>query len=161
MKTRYKLTDQFLRTHNGFQWAPGVWAKTDGTGDLCGPGWLHCYASPLLAALLNPIHAKIENPRLWKCEVRGEVKTDRGLKEGWTEMRLTAEIALPEISTEQRVRFAILCAKQVYHDPGWNQWANGWLDGTDRAEAAAAAEEAAEAARADLNLKKIAKQACE
>jgi hypothetical protein len=48
-----------------------------------------------------------------------------------------------------RVRFAILCAKEVCADLPWNAWADKWLSGEDRSEAAAgAAAEAAWAARA-------------
>ena len=36
------------------------------------------------------------------------------------------------MTPEQRVRFAILCARQVYTEPDWTRWANAWLDGTDR-----------------------------
>lgn len=52
------------------------------------------------------------------------------------------------VDTTQRVRFGILCALQVYQDPAWRKWAEGWLSGSDRGEAAAgiAAVWAAEAA---------------
>jgi len=61
---RYKLTDQNLQTHGGYQWVVGEWHKATGDGKaLCTDGWLHCYDSPELAVLLNPIHAGIENPR--------------------------------------------------------------------------------------------------
>ena len=53
----YKLTNQEMQTHNGFQWELGEWQETSGEGGLCGPGWLHYYSDPLLAVLLNPIHA--------------------------------------------------------------------------------------------------------
>ena len=137
-----KLTRQDMTTHNGFQWEVGKWYKTDGQGNLCGPGWLHGYTHPLLAALLNPIHADIDEPRLWAVEIEGQRKDDNGLKFGATRMRLVKELPLPEVTTEQHIKFAILCAKQVYDNPSWNQWAD------DRAAAAAEAAEAAGAAGA-------------
>ena len=107
-------------------------------------GWLHCYADPLLAVLLNPIHADYENPRLFRARVGRKSKHDHGLKSGYTKMTLIEEIPLPAISTAQRVRFATLCAMKVYQDPGFVQWGENWLSGKDRsAEAAEAAAGAA------------------
>ena len=146
----YKLTDQNLQTHGGYQWEPGVARETDGEGNLCGPGWLHYYHDPLLAVLLNPIHADIEGPILWEAEAEGLHRDDKGLKGGCTRLTLIRQIDLPQITTEHRIRFAILCAKTVCNDPAWNRWADRWLDGSDRsvaaAEAAWAAERVAESA---------------
>ena len=143
----YKLTDQNMQTYNGCLWVLGDEKTTSGEGGLCGPGWLHCYSDPLLAVLLNPIHADYENPRLFRAHVGGTSKPDHGLKSGYTKMTLIEEIPVPAISTAQRVRFAILCAMKVYQDPGFVQWGENWLSGKDRsAEAARAAAEAAEAA---------------
>lgn len=96
--TYYKLTDQNLKTHNGFQWTLGKWESTDGDGELCSGHWLHCYNSPLLAVLLNPIHAGIVNPRLFQVGVRGKKRTDNGLKFGFSEMQLSKEILLPVLT---------------------------------------------------------------
>ena len=154
----YKLTDQNLQTHGGYQWEPGVARETDGRGNLCGPGWLHYYHDPLLSALLNPIHADIADPVLWEAEAEGLHRDDRGLKGGCTRLTLLRRIELPQITTEQRIRFGILCAKVICDNPAWNAWADRWLDGSDRsvetaweawaAADAAAAEAAARAARA-------------
>jgi len=134
----YKLTDQNLQTHGGYQWEPGVARETDGNGDLCGPGWLHYYHDPLLAVLLNPIHADIEDPILWEAEAEGLHKDDQGLKGGCTKLTLLRQIDLPQITTEQRIRFGILCAKAVCADPAWNKWADRWLSGADMSVEAAA-----------------------
>ena len=146
----YKLTDQNLQTHGGYQWEPGVARETDGNGDLCGPGWLHYYHDPLLAVLLNPIHADIANPILWEAEADGLHRDDRGLKGGCTRLTLIRQVDLPQITTEQRVRFGILCAKAVCNDRAWSAWADRWLDGSDRSQesAWAATEAAARAAEA-------------
>ena len=149
MDALYKLTDQNMRTYGGHQWELNTPAPPlDGKGDLCGPGYYHFYTHPLLAILLNPIHAKIDNPRLF--EARGKVeKTDHGLKVGVLTATLTKEIPLPKITVEQRVKFGILCAKKVYRDKCWNAWADNWLNGENRTkEAAWAARAATEAAAA-------------
>ena len=153
---KYKLTNQELRTYGGCQWEVGKQKTTSGEGELCESGWLHYYHSPELAVLLNPIHAAIEEPRLWEVSADGEHKDDCGLKGGCTEMTLLREIALPSVTTEQRVEFGIRCALEVYQDKAWRTWAEEWLSGEDRSEGAAegaagagwaAAEAAAEAAR--------------
>ncbi len=140
----YKLTDQKMRTYNGFQWELGRWYETSGEGGLCGPGWLHTYTHPLLAVLFNSIHAGIDNPRLFECE--GDVgREDRGLKVGCTWLMLLKELSVPKITLIQRVTFGILCSLKVYREESYIRWAEAWLSGEDRSKAMAVA--AAEAAR--------------
>lgn len=149
---KYKLTTQDGTTHNYYQWSlpkgekPGDWHRTSGEGNLCRPGWLHYYHHPLLAVLLNPIHADIQDPILWEVEVGGEQKDDAGLKGGATKMRLLKKIDLPMFSTEQRVVFGIYCALETCNDKEFVRWANGWLMGSDRSAAAATQAARAEAA---------------
>ncbi len=144
---KYKLTDQNLQTYNGFQWEIGKKVTTSGEGNLCSEGWLHFYHSPELAVLLNPIHANFKNPRLFEIEVGDRCLDDRELKGGTTEMTLIKELEVPTISLTQKIAFGILCAKEVYKDQKWNEWADNWLIGKDRSkESAAAAYTAADAA---------------
>ena len=142
----YKLTDADAKTRGGTEWGPGVSHSGTGEGKLCGPGWIHAYADPLLAVLLNPIHACFPRPRLWEAE--GEVSKTDGLKVGCRTVTTSREIPLPEITTAQKVAFAILAVKEVCDDPAWNAWADRWLSGEDRSESAAwsAAESARSAA---------------
>jgi hypothetical protein len=160
-ETAYKLTTQAMTTHGGFKWALGKTYRTSGEGPLCGKGWLHFYASPLLAVFLNPIHADIKRPRMFRAVCGGKRLSDHGLKVGYTEAALVEEIALPVVALAQRIAFGILCTKNVYDDEGWNRWADRWLAGVDRtymaaagaAEAAgAAAAEAAAAAAEEMNI---------
>ncbi|MGA7524525.1 MAG: hypothetical protein WBW84_18890, partial [Acidobacteriaceae bacterium] len=147
----YKLTDENGQTMGHTQWAPGVTHTAPGTGDLCSSGWIHTYSHPLLAVLLNPVHADFIRPKLWECEVSGASKDDCGLKQGWESVTTVREIPLPVVSVEQRVRFAILCAKEVYQEPEFILWADRWLTGEDRspwAAWAAAASSAWAAAKA-------------
>lgn len=134
---RYKLTDADGRTHGDTQWAVGVTHTASGIRDLCGPGWIHVYPSPVLAVLLNPIHANFPSPRLWQVACQGRSLDDHGLKQGWTSVTVTAELPRPQVTTAQRARFAILCAQAVYRDPAWQLWAEGWLLGRDRTRKAA------------------------
>ena len=134
----YKLTDGDGQTRNDTQWGPGVSHSGTGKGELCGPGWIHAYEHPLVAVLMNPIHANFQNPRLWEAE--GEVGLrDSQIKCGCKTLTTIREIPLPSITTEMRVRFAILCAKGVCACPSWNAWADRWLSGEDRSEDASEA----------------------
>jgi len=132
MNIRYKLTTQDLTTYNYTKWVLNEWKETSGLGPLCTRGWLHCYTSPLLAILLNRIHADIINPKLFKCEVEGKCLTDKGLKEGWTRMRIIEEMEVPQLSHINRIAFGILCALEVCKDEKWVLWANNWLENKDR-----------------------------
>ena len=168
----YKLTDEKDQTYNKTQWGEGVSHQADGQGDLCGPGWIHATTHPLLAVLLNPIQGNYDlvTAHLWEGE--GEVgKEDYGLKVGCTQFTTLRRLPLPTPSLEQRVRFAILCACQVYKESTWQTWAQAWLDGSNRTQEAAwavgeaawaAAGAAARAAREaePLNLVSLAEEAC-
>lgn len=144
MSTLYKLTDSCGKTRNDTQWGPGVSHSGTGEGGLCGPGWIHAYEHPLIAVLMNPIHADFKNPRLWEAEGKIAIR-DGQIKCGCATLTTIREIPLPEITTEMWIRFAILCTKEASTAAvgeawkAWNAWADKWLSGEDRSAAAAAA----------------------
>ena len=132
----YKLTDENHETHNNTKWGEGVEHTADGKGPLCSKHWVHAYEDARIASLLNPIHCNFKNPVLWEAE--GEVgEKDNCLKLGCTRLKTIKIIPLPEITTEQRVLFAIYCAKQVCDNKEWNEWADNWVSGEDRSEESA------------------------
>jgi hypothetical protein len=131
----YKLTDENMQTYNNTQWVLNEWqspASPDATANLCSKAWLHGYIDPVLAVLLNPLHANFDKPRLFEAEAEGEIKYDGQLKFGCQRMRIIKEIRLPKLTPEQRVKFAIFCALEVYQDSDFVTWANNWLNGSDR-----------------------------
>jgi len=147
MTILYKLTDENDRTYGGCQWGAGIQHVRWGKGPLCGNGWTHWCTDPVLAVLLNPIHADFDlaTAHLWEGE--GTVGIDdNGLKVGCTDGRTLRRMEMPRVTLEQRIRFGILCARAVCEDPGWNLWAAEWLSGHDRTEAKARASAEAEAA---------------
>ena len=150
MRTGYKLTTRAGTTYCGFQWTPSKWVKTSGDGPLCSPAWTHWYDTPELAAFLNPIHADIADPILWRGETDGKFLEDHGLKYGATRGRILEQVPLPEITTEQRVEVGIVCALLVCHEPRFVAWAEAWLSGHDRSPEAAWAARAAARARHPL-----------
>ena len=152
MTTLYKLTTQDYKTRAGesneTQWGKGVTHTAGGSGALCSDAWIHAYTHPLLAVIFNPIHASIDNPVLWKCE--GVVGKTDSTKVGCTSLTTLKTIALPDVTIEQRVKFAILGARATYREPAFLSWSAEWLAGTTEARAkkaawAAAAVTAAEA----------------
>jgi len=143
----YKLTDEKGQTNEDTQWGENITHRAIGEGsELCTQDVIHVYDHPLKAAMFNPIHANFTIPHLWECRVRKVVAND-GLKVGVKSCTTIKEIPLPEITMEQRVRFAIYCSLEVYSDKDFIKWANNWLNGKDRtAEAVRAAARAAKEA---------------
>ena len=140
----YKLTDKDDRTYGGCQWGKNVTHKASGKGGLCTSGWIHYYSDPVLALFLDPLHGNFgATAHLWEVEVSGETKDDRGLKFGAMELTTVRRLRKKRITTEHRIRFAILCAQEVCHGKAWNKWADAWLDGTDRTRVSASATRAA------------------
>jgi hypothetical protein len=133
-----KLTTQQMTTFGGYQWRSREWREAPGRGPLCASGWIHIYTHPLMATAMNPIHANIDNARLWAVEVGGRTLDDDGLKLGVQKCRLLYERPLPVISTDALVRWAILCARTSPQPLKWLGWSERWLSGEDRSEARAA-----------------------
>src|SRR3990167_643411 len=150
MKKYYKLTDENLETYHGCHWQLGVERSAAWRGELCTAGWIHVYDDPLLAIIMNPIHANFQRPRLFEVATRGRVKNDRGMKFGVQHCTLVRELPPPVITPVQRAAFGILCVLPVYTDTCFIAWAEKWLNGSDRSiEAAANAANAAANAAAD------------
>ena len=109
----YKLTDNVGQTKDNTQWGNNVSHTAKGDGKvLCSDGFIHYYTHPLLAVLLNPIHAKFESPRLWEAEASGKI-LDEPLKSGCKTLTTIKEIPLPEISRVQRIVFGF-CVLRRY-----------------------------------------------
>jgi hypothetical protein len=87
---------------------------------------------------MDPEHGNFgATARMWEAEGRVE-KRDGHLKCGCLSLTTVREIPLPQITIEQRVRFAIACEWPGYDDPKWRTWARKWLSGEDRSAASAA-----------------------
>ena len=136
----YKLTDENGQTYGGCQWGENITHGEDelleGEGPLCSGHWYHAYQDTILAVLMNPAHAKFENPRLWAAEANiGREKPD---KVGCKSLTTLREVPLPDITITQRQAFAILAALEVYDGLKFVAWAEKWLSGEDRSAATAA-----------------------
>ena len=133
----YKLTDEDNQTRNNTQWGENVTHEAMGNGKkLCTDGWIHFYEDPLVAMMMNPIHASFNNPHLWEAEAEGEVLRE-ATKSGCKKLTTLKQIPLPEITLTQRVAFGILCALEVCAEESFREWAKNWLSGKDRSVCAA------------------------
>ena len=111
----YKLTDEHSCTKNNTQWGTNIThsISPDKTNPkLCSDSWIHFYTSPLVAVLMNPVHANFANPILWECETAGEHVIEP-IKAGCKQLTTLRQISLPVFTTTQRAAFSILCAQQV------------------------------------------------
>ena len=133
----YKLTDQEGKTHGMTQWGPSVRHKALGKGKkLCSTDCIHDYKSPFHAVLFNLIGANFSYPLLWEGKGQG-LKADDGIKRGWAEYTTIKQIPLPDIPLEKMIEIAIRVTKKIYTEVACTAWANNWLSGEDRSEAAA------------------------
>lgn len=133
MAILYKLTDKNDQTRGGCQWGENVSHTTDGSGELCGPGFTHWYTHPLLAVLFNMLHGRydLSTAHLWEGE--GEVvKTNYGLKVGCTTARTIRRIPIPEVSITQKKAFYVLAKMQLKQSEAWLSWMTAWLEDKNR-----------------------------
>lgn len=95
-KTYYKLTDMNGATRNNTQWKIGETKTlpTKKNPELCSGDVFHAYTNLNLGLLLNPIHANIENPRVW--EITGKVCVSDWGKAGMFSQKPVREIEVPQ-----------------------------------------------------------------
>lgn len=106
MTTLYKLTTSCGKTrkswNNEKQWGEGV--KHRATGDkrkgLCSDAYIHAYEHPIIALIMNPVHANFHNPLLWEAQGRIIVRSDDG-KVGCRSLTTIKRIEKPKIILSQ------------------------------------------------------------
>jgi len=99
---------------------------------------LSAYATPLLAALMQPVHDFDRPQGLTPCAGLADVVYTDGLRlKGLLFDRAPVPITLPLISSTTRTAFAVLLARSVYANPDFLWWADGWISGRDRTRATA------------------------
>ena len=133
----YKITDEKNCSKNATQWGVGITHELPPCNDpkLCTNKVIHAYRTAEQVAFMYLAHVSYSEPHLWKAE--GDIVVDDGTKVGVFRLTTLIEIPMPVITTEQRIEIAIRCAKLVCTDERWNNWADKWLDGTDRSNNAA------------------------
>ena len=127
----YKVVDENDRTWDGTEWGAGVThTAPGGEQGVCGPGWLHAYRDVRLAALLCTAHVPFTACRVWEADA--DVSEDLGDKLLCTRITTIRLIHLPTYTTEQRVDFAIRCARRGCGGGDFDDWARYWIAGLDR-----------------------------
>ena len=129
-----------MMSNGNTKWEIGVKKIKKDTGNykMCTNNVFHCYSHPVLALFLNPIHANIENPRIFKIKVDRIVASD-GLKQASLEQTIIEELIIPKPTLIQTTAFGIICAKHIYKNIKFQSWANNWLSNEDRSSHAAGA----------------------
>ena len=128
----YTISGKDGYTHDGMKWGARVTHIASGQGDVYDPRWLHFYRDPHIAMLLDLNYTDDSQCRLWESTAFGRILHDGWLKSGCTHLRTDFEIPAPTISLDERVEFAIRCAMAAGSDPVFDDWADGWLSGSDR-----------------------------
>jgi len=78
---------------------------------------------------MNPIHARIQLPRLWKAEGLGTTREDNGLKIGYKQLRIVQELLPPIVTQEHRITMALLASLEVCGNNQWRAYAENYLRG--------------------------------
>ncbi len=132
----YVVTDEHSRSADGREWAEGVTLHATGRGAYGGEGWIACYASPKVAALLNPGQERFRYPRLWEIAASGLAEPE-GVHLACIEATAVRQCPLPRLSSEDRARCAVLAARSAYRSglfaDEYAEWSRAWLAGQDRA----------------------------
>jgi hypothetical protein len=111
-------------------WGPGVEHTAPGPGPLASNKVLHAYRDPRIAVLLNPCHARIKNPVLWKAEGDICIEGRGSLKVGCTRLKTLQTMPLPEIYLDHWKRIGVLLALPLFPPNSSHPfvaWADRWL----------------------------------
>ena len=84
--------------------------------------------SPLVAVMLNPWHAQIDHQKMLELEI-GEIEAIHDNRCIYMTVR---ETGVPSVTTDQKIVFALMALQEVYQNPVFNEWADGWISGSDR-----------------------------
>ncbi len=138
-----KITDRDGYTRRGedgeTKWGKNVCHRITKKGNvLCSNKVFHCYKSPYLAILMNPIHGGYDSKSLllWEAKIP-KIVADDGTKSGCKTLTTIKKIPVPTFTTEQLVEIAIRCAMKVYDDEKFKGWAMKWITNQDTSESAA------------------------
>lgn len=106
----YKLTDGQMRTYRNYQWTLGKQEQQEFNPHMCAPGGYHAYRSPVLAVLLNYVHAYFDSRtmRLFKARGAGAHKL-RSDKCKFEKLTLLEELKLPRVTRARLLAVLKLC----------------------------------------------------
>lgn len=92
-------------------------------GDVVSRNIWECADTPLLAVMVNPLHAECVLPRLFEI---------RGFGQEQNKIDRIREIGLPKVLPEQKLAFAMYCVRSLAPDDAFAAWVERWLANIDR-----------------------------
>ncbi len=92
-------------------------------GDVVSQNIWECADTPLLAVMINPLHAESVYPRLFEI---------RGFGQEQNEIYRIRETGLPKVLPEQKLVFAMYCLRSLTPDAVFVAWVERWLANIDR-----------------------------
>jgi class 3 adenylate cyclase len=130
----YVLTDHRNRSTDGREWGPGISNEASGHDEEDEDGYIPCYTSPAVAALLNAQYERLKTPRLWEATIDREPAPGEALV-GCRIVTTTRQVTVPSVTGQHHARFAVLCARAAYaggvYETEFGHWADTWLAGHD------------------------------
>lgn len=135
---KYILTDPNGLTPKGQKLQPGKFIEAAHQGkDLLTRLGDCCCDDPLVAVLTSPLSATSPGCRLFQINC-WKVGADPRQAQAYTVVKEIKPV--PQVTLEQKIRFALLVITAVYKNKDYAQWAEGWLAGSDRSLATAQAQ---------------------
>ncbi len=126
---KYILADSANHTRRGSRIFPGHSTFSSQTSNnIVAQNASEIGASPLVAIMLNPWHAQLEKPKMLELRFAA-VAIDTSDPTISMNVR---EVAVPETTTDQKIIFALMVISAVYKNDQFNQWAEKWINGSDR-----------------------------
>ena len=135
----FLLTDHLNHDTEGREWGERTsrtaYVDSDGSD-----ARFRCFATPLLAALLNGIERTYRIPRLWEASVDSESPPGSPVLM-CKQVTIKRQATLPTLTGVYFARFAVLCARiaceGTRYEEDFSSWATGWLAGDDSSGTAA------------------------
>jgi hypothetical protein len=129
----YLLTDHLNHDASGREWGERIshtaYVAADGSDTR-----FRCYATPLLAALMNGIERGYRIPRLWEASVESDSPSGSPVLQ-CSRVTIRGQATLPTLTGLHFARFAVLCARTACegtrYEDDFGSWAAGWLAGED------------------------------
>lgn len=136
----YLLTDQLNHDASGREWGLRVTHTSYGVDADGTDTRIRCFATPLLAALMNGLERTFRIPRLWEVSVESDAAPGSAIVL-CQKVTVTRQATLPTLSGMHYARFAVLAAQAACegtrYEEDFGGWANGWLAGEDSSGAVA------------------------
>jgi class 3 adenylate cyclase len=130
----YLLTDHRNCSTDGREWGPNTSNEASGDSEDDDDGYIPCYTTPSVAALLNAQYERLKTPRLWEATIDREPSPGEAIV-ACKSVTTTRQVSLPSVTGRHHAKFAVLCARSAYeggrYEREFGHWAETWLEGHD------------------------------